>query len=550
MLMKIRFRILSPCVARAVAVLSTAVFVAGAPSSTWAAGVVGTGTAASCSDAALDAALAGGGLVTFDCGGPATIDISTGTGTKMIAVDTTIDGGGLITISGGDAVGLFSVNSGVAFTVENLTIANGHIGDGNGGGIANHNGSLTVANSTFTGNSVGVCAFGCTGSGGGIDNEGGTLTVTNSTFAGNSAGAGGGLSNVGGSTVTVTNSTFSDNSGHEDGGGISIGGGTLTVTDSTFTSNIAGDGGGINKLGGTLTVTNSTFSGNRAFAGGGIFNAGLGAGETLTVTNSTFSGNSGDGGPQGAGGGICNVGTLAVTDSTFTGNSAGAGGGLSNAGGRIVTVANSTFSDNSGGAGAGIFNDDRYGTSTVTNTILAGSASGGNCSHVTDGGHNLDSGTSCGFSAANASLSNTDPQLDPAGLQDNGGPTQTVALCTAVGAPVGCTAASPAIGAGDQTVCAAAPVNDRDQRGFVRPSVGHTQCSIGAYEADAVPPAPCIGDCDADGMVAINELVLGVNMALDLQPVTACPAFQNAQAMVDIAQLVTGVKNALNGCGA
>jgi hypothetical protein len=51
-------------------------------------------------------------------------------------------------------------------------------------------------------------------------------------------------------------------------------------------------------------------------------------------------------------------------------------------------------------------------------------------------------------------------------------------------------------------------------------------------------------------MVAINELVLGVNMALGLQPVTAWPALQNAQAMVDIAQLVTGVRNALDGCGA
>jgi hypothetical protein len=51
-------------------------------------------------------------LVTFNCGGPATIDISTGTGTKTIAADTTIDGAGLITISGGDSVGVFGVNSG------------------------------------------------------------------------------------------------------------------------------------------------------------------------------------------------------------------------------------------------------------------------------------------------------------------------------------------------------------------------------------------------------------------------------------------------------
>src|ERR1041385_5296359 len=71
----------------------------------WAAGVVGSGTAGSCTDAALDTALAGGGLVTFDCGtDPVTIDITSGTGTKAISADTTIDGGGLVTISGGNSV--------------------------------------------------------------------------------------------------------------------------------------------------------------------------------------------------------------------------------------------------------------------------------------------------------------------------------------------------------------------------------------------------------------------------------------------------------------
>src|SRR4051794_29880063 len=38
-----------------------------------AAGVVGNGTSISCSEAALTSALAGGGTITFNCGGPATI---------------------------------------------------------------------------------------------------------------------------------------------------------------------------------------------------------------------------------------------------------------------------------------------------------------------------------------------------------------------------------------------------------------------------------------------------------------------------------------------
>jgi hypothetical protein len=145
-------------------------------------------------------------------------------------------------------------------------------------------------------------------------------------------------------------------------------------------------------------------------------------------------------------------------------------------------------------------------------------------------------------------LSNTDAGLDPAGLQSNGGRTQTVALCTAAGTPAACTAASPAIGAGDEAVCAAAPIDDLDQRGLGRPGVGQTNCSMGAYEADASPPQTCTGDCDGSGMVDISDLILGVNIALGLESVVACPAFANAQGMVDIVQLIKGVSNALNGC--
>jgi len=42
----------------------------------------------------------------------------------------------LITISGGNSVGVFSMNTGVNFTVQNLTIANGNSAHA-GGGIYN-----------------------------------------------------------------------------------------------------------------------------------------------------------------------------------------------------------------------------------------------------------------------------------------------------------------------------------------------------------------------------------------------------------------------------
>jgi hypothetical protein len=210
-------------------------------------------------------------------------------------------------------------------------------------------------------------------------------------------------------------------------------------------------------------------------------------------------------------------------------------------------IFNSTFATNRGGAISSAGGDP---STTLFNTIITDSPPFfNNCSGVgiNDGGHNVEDGTSCRFSAENDSLSDTDPRLDPAGLRNNGGPTETIALCAAVDAPAGCTAASPAIDAGDQAVCARAPVKNRDQRGFVRPGTGHTRCSIGAFEADAMPGA-CTGDCDGNGSVAINELILGVNIDLGLQSVSACPAFQNALGQVGIAQLVTGVNNALSGC--
>lgn len=192
---------LAPC--RVLAAL-LAVALMRAPSA-GAAGVVGIGSAASCTEDALDAALAEGGMVTFDCGSePVTLAIS---GTKAIVHDTTIDGGGRVTIDGDHKWQVFTVDAGITVAVQNLTIANGN----DGGGIANI-GTLTVINSTFSGN---IATYG-----GGIANNG-TLTVTNSTLSGNIA------TNFGGgmlagclsgapchpTTLTLTNSIISGNDG-------------------------------------------------------------------------------------------------------------------------------------------------------------------------------------------------------------------------------------------------------------------------------------------------------------------------------------------------
>ena len=284
----------------------------------------------------------------------------------------------------------------------------------------------------------------------------------------------------------------------------------LTIADGAGAVTTVGrQGGGINNDG-TLEVVNVTFSGNQAESGGGIDN---GLFSKLKVTNSTFSGNSAVGG-----GGIYNrSGPLEVTNNTFSNNSA------SNSGGGIyhvstvdmVKVTNSTFSGNSADEGSGIYNNGSPTRVTLSNTILANSPSGGNCLGfpVTDGGYNIDSGTSCGFTAASGSLSNTNPLLDPAGLQDNGGRTQTIALQPD----------SPAVDLVGQGAC---PPPTTDQRGIERPQ--GAACDSGAFELaqDTTPPTVISTVPKANANEVAPTANVRATFSEDMQPASVKNAFK------------------------
>ena len=211
-----------------------------------------------------------------------------GLGSKPLSLDA--DGKcRVMTVSGTDADHSTIANLG-GLTITNGKSSNSSSNKSYGGGIYNSYGTLTVTNSTISGNTA-------SGDGGGIYKYSGTLTVTNSTITGNTAENGGGIYNDG--TLTVTNSTISGNTASYNGGGIDNFSGTLTVTNSTISGNTSsGDGGGIyNYYSGTLTVTNSTIAGNTASSyGGGIYSR-----VTLTVTNCTITGNTAE-----KGGGIHN----------------------------------------------------------------------------------------------------------------------------------------------------------------------------------------------------------------------------------------------------
>ena len=93
--------------------------------------VVGTGTAASCTFAALNAAVTKGGVITFNCGAaPVTIAV-TATMKLPTGADTVIDGGNRITLDGQNAVQILSFNHGdfmvnnTRVTLQHLTLVNG-----------------------------------------------------------------------------------------------------------------------------------------------------------------------------------------------------------------------------------------------------------------------------------------------------------------------------------------------------------------------------------------------------------------------------------------
>ena len=60
---------------------------------------------------------------------------------------------------------------------------------------------------------------------------------------------------------------------------------------------------------------------------------------------------------------------------------------------------------------------------------------------------------------------------------------------------------------------------------------------------------PCVGDCSLDGQVTVDEVVLGVNMALGIANVSSCPPFDgNSDDQVTVDEIVTAVNHALEGC--
>ena len=371
------------------------------------------------------AAAAPGDHINFALRLPATIVL---TKTLVISKDITVLGPGPeeLTVMRSDArhtpsFRVFDVESG-AVTLAGITIRNGvafsgtNIHDNLGGAILNR-GMLTVSNCVITGNSAPTTDWGTNGPfrfslgfGAGIFSSEGQLAVINSTISGNQAtAAGGGICTFETLPFLAQGCVVSDNFAGIQGGGLNFQGRAGTVQNCTIADNTTDEDG----------------------AGSGIANVAFEA-ETPTI--------------------------LTLTACTVAGNTGTTNGAFVIAG----------------------QNENLGLTNRLLSTLVAANA-GPNFSFVgtftfQSLGHNLDSDGSSGFvDGVNGDQvgkveSPIDAKLSP--LQDNGGPTPTIALLPG----------SPALGTGACSDANGDPL-PVDQRGYPRPQV--TGCDIGAFENQA-----------------------------------------------------------------
>jgi hypothetical protein len=290
--------------------------------------VVGDGTPASCTSAAVVTAVHGGGVVTFNCGSdPVTIVVpeifimNNGGTTKDGSV--TIDGGGKVTLSGGGANRILhqdTCDQSLVWTspycnnqdtphlvVQNITLTNASGAAQESGGVLG-GGAIYVGGGTFKAVNV-------------IITDSAQVNAANVNVQDL---AGGAIYTTNMFDKATANSMFTSPA-------------TPTyIVSSTFQNDTGINGGALGSIGTSYTILNSLFSGNSATGhgenparsgtnggglGGAIYNDGNDY--TLSVCGSDFENNAAN---ELGSGSIFQVvdnlnGVLTIDQSTFTGNS-------------------------------------------------------------------------------------------------------------------------------------------------------------------------------------------------------------------------------------
>jgi len=242
--------------------------------------VVGTGTAASCTNAALAAAIALGGVVTFDCGpDPVRIPV---TSTLELPTDrhTVIDGGNMVTLDGGGSVRILEWNSGNwlantnVLTLQHLVLQKGKAtgteliparpppcsqgyDDGQGGALFMRDGELHAVDVTFADNQAALL---------GPDTGGGAVYL------------------LGAQPATISGCSFLGNQA-SNAGAVGALFATLNVYDSLFDGNVA-TGNGANNVDQSQCpyLNNGQYQIGSGGNGGALYSDGVGMDVTICGT--------------------------------------------------------------------------------------------------------------------------------------------------------------------------------------------------------------------------------------------------------------------------
>ena len=401
-----------------------------------------------------------GGTVDFAVTGTITLSSEI-----VIDKDLTIQGPGadLLTISGGNTKRIFFIDPA---TAHDVVISGLRFVDGNGLGtfLVDTGGAiLYFASDPIPEDSrleLNKCVFENNFS----DSSGGALSIAgsnapprssiviinNTTFKTNSSTIGGAIFIQGLNDVKIMNSTFESNSAYcstsEDGTGCGASGGALANNNAPASS---------------LMIINSTFESNTARCIAEF-------GDTCNVKGGAFALVPGN--PE-------FDGSTEISFSTFNNN-------------EVIAICNGNVCEASG-AIIQIFEVPGFNTPTLMSNIFNTSSLVENCSTTPSPvslGYNLSNDGTCATGGP-GDKPNTNPGLDPLGLRNNGGMTETIALLPG----------SPAIDMGGPEC----PPPDTDQRMLPRPR--GSACDIGAYEF-ALSSVPTLSEW---GLIAMAS-VLGI----------------------------------------
>ena len=453
--------------------------------------------------------------------------------------------------AGGSGQGgaIYNASGTVTISLSTIQDSRAQGGAGNRGGLGRRgaDGALSSGDGGLGGGG-GTGGFGGTGQGGAIYSAAGEVVIERSTLADNGGrgGAGGQGNNAGNSGDG--GSPFLRLAGGAEGlfdnfrdlmldsvlSGTRIGG-----VGGPGGAGGSGQGGAVFVESGTLTVRQSTLVASRTGAGqgGAGGQGGLGGFPNdllrqfeLLGAGPGGNGRAGEAGSSQGGGVYVDSARFEVSRSTLAGNQSAAGGavwyGIAGAESRIVssTVAGNAASSRGGGL-------DLIAPLSLANTIIADNTAPDGPDirgTINSLDYNL-IGSSTGANlegAVSRTLVDVSPGLDA--LEDNGGPTQTLALL----------ADSPAINRGQ---CS----NTTDQRGYHRVD---DRCDIGAYEWGALsqPPRPLPPPVEgtgsdslrftlpagihasviaSDGVFLRNPAEIGVQAIIDLGVVHAIDVF-------------------------